>query len=61
MEGGGECMQDVLTKIHTHFNVVKRRREKTNQHKHFPRVDLCDSITLNILSPEQAQLPSNHC
>lgn len=35
--------------------------EKKKQHKHFPRVDLCDSITLNILSPEQAQLPSNRC
>lgn len=47
------------------FSVKQRareesRREEKKQHKHFPPVDLCDSITLNILSPEQAQLPSNH-
>lgn len=33
-------------------------REKTKQHEHFAVLDLCDSITLNILSPEQ--LHSNH-
>lgn len=39
----------------------ERRKKKKKQHEHFPLLDLCDSITLNILSPEQAQLPSNRC
>lgn len=43
------------------FSLTERRgEEKKKQHEHFPALDLCDSITLNILSPEQAQLPSNH-
>lgn len=42
------------------FSLTERRGEEKKQHKHFPAHDLCDSITLNILSLEQAQLPSNH-
>lgn len=43
------------------FQFNRPSRERKKQHEHFPRVDLCDSVTLNILSPEQAQLPSNRC
>lgn len=43
------------------FQFNRQSREKKKQDQHFPLLDLCDSITLNILSPEQAQLPSNRC
>lgn len=43
------------------FQLNRQSREKKKQREHFPLLDLCDSITLNILSPEQAQLPSNRC
>lgn len=43
------------------FQFNRQSRGKRKQHKHFPPLDLCDSITLNILSPEQAPLPSNRC
>lgn len=56
-----------FSNTHTHIKCFQlnrekeeKRKEEKKQHKHFPPVDLCDSITLNILSPEQAQLPSNH-
>lgn len=66
--GRGEGGVPHFAKTHTHIKCFQlnsweeeRREEETRkQHKHFPPVDLCDSITLNILSPEQAQLPSNH-
>lgn len=43
------------------FQCNRQSRGKKKQHQHFPPLDLCDSITLNILSPEQARLPSNRC
>lgn len=44
-----------------HFNRQRAERKRRNNTSTFPLLDLCDSITLNILSPEQAQLPSNRC
>lgn len=43
------------------FQLNRQSGEEKKQREHFPLLDLCDSITLNILSPEQAQLPSNRC
>lgn len=61
-EGVG-VVHTTFFKTHTHikcFQLNREEEEKMKQHEHFPPLDLCDFITLNILSPEQARLHSNH-